>query len=87
MKSETKTEVCAFQRSNKDCFNELPVIFNYDHWNNLLHTIIHTFQGSKLEAASQVPMEPKKVEKLGVKFMTTFKVMVVKTKFTVAKYN
>ena len=28
-----------------------------------------------------------KVEKPGVKFTTTFKVMVVKTKFTVAKYD
>ena len=28
-----------------------------------------------------------KVEKAGVKFMTTLKVMVVKTKFIVAKYD
>ena len=41
-------------------------------------------QGSKLEAASWVPKAPK-VEKPGVKFTTTFKVMVVKTKFIVAK--
>ena len=28
-----------------------------------------------------------KIEKLGVKFRTTFEVIVVKTKFTVAKYD
>ena len=28
-----------------------------------------------------------KIEKPGVKFVTAFKVMVVKTKFTVAKYD
>ena len=28
-----------------------------------------------------------KVEKIGFKFMTTFKLMVVKTKFIVAKYD
>ena len=43
-------------------------------------------QGSKLETAIQVPMALK-LEKLGGKCMTAFKVMVVKTKFIVAKYN
>ena len=28
-----------------------------------------------------------KVEKLGIKFMISFKVMIIKTKFTVAKYD
>ena len=44
------------------------------------------YQGSKLEAVSQVPMAPKG-RKPGVKFMTTFKIMIVKTKFIVAKYD
>ena len=41
---------------------------------------------SKLKAASYVTMAPKD-RKPGVKFMTSFKVMVVKTKFIVAKYD
>ena len=43
-------------------------------------------QGSKLKAASQVPMAPKG-RKLSVKYMTAFKIMIVKTKFMVAKYD
>ena len=51
-----------------------------------LHLARGAKQGSKLEAASLVPMTPKD-RNLGVKFMTTFKVMVVKAKFIVAKYD
>ena len=43
-------------------------------------------QGSKLKAASQVPMAPKG-RKASVKYMTTFKITAVKTKFIVAKYD
>ena len=43
-------------------------------------------QRLKLETASQVPMAPKD-RNLGVKFKTAFKVIVVKTKFLVAKYD
>ena len=54
--------------------------------NNIVYNYIYVNQGSKLEAASQVPMALK-VEKPGVIFMTIFKVKVVKTKFILAKYN
>ena len=43
-------------------------------------------QGSKLEAVSQVPMAPNG-RKAKCQFMTAYKIMVVKTKFTVAKYD
>ena len=43
-------------------------------------------QGLKLVTASYVPKAPKG-ETPGVKFMTAFKIIVVKIKFTVARYG
>ena len=43
-------------------------------------------QGSKLKQLVRRQWQLR-VEKLGVKFMTAFKVMVVKAKFVVAKYD
>ena len=55
-------------------------IFNY--------VFIFTLQpGVKIRSSQLGANGTLKVEKPGIKFMTAFKVMVVKTKFIVAKYN
>ena len=49
--------------------------------------VIYIFPTGVEIRSSQLGTNGTKVEKLGVNFMTSFKVMVVKTKFIVAKYD
>ena len=66
---------------------EFHYIYSNLNIRNFPNTKFPPQQGSKLEAAIVRHQWHLKVEKLGVKFMTAFEVMLVKTKFIVAKYD
>ena len=56
----------------------------FEMLSNLVYSVVDRGRNKKQPVRCQWHL---KVEEPGIKFMTTFKVMVVKTKFIVTKYN